>query len=246
MLSFSRSDVHDRGLDDALPRPCPEHPAPGVLLLAPQCQLRCPRGFRTPVGSRVDGCRRFRTDGHGCFRSDLERRSRYGEDLAPRFGFRGPYTAPQLAEGGQWDHEKHRRFWGIPGEMQSAVDGHQHDSHERMAQTDAQQDRHASHVPHRRGPPCAVACFRPVCDCVVTGKFRLGSGKMGRYTGGVFFSPAERPLTARAPCARPRPVAAEHPKPHIPGSIPDTPAEPPVPVDDPDPVDTPDEQPRDD
>jgi hypothetical protein len=43
-----------------------------------------------------------------------------------------------------------------------------------------------------------------------------------------------------------RPVAAEHPRPHIPGSIPDTPAEPPVPVDDPDPLDTPDEQPRDD
>ena len=41
-------------------------------------------------------------------------------------------------------------------------------------------------------------------------------------------------------------AAAEHPKPHIPGSIPDTPAEPPPPVDDPDPVDTPDEQPRDD
>ena len=40
--------------------------------------------------------------------------------------------------------------------------------------------------------------------------------------------------------------SAEHPKPHIPGSIPDTPAGPPVPVDDPDPVDTPDEQPRDD
>jgi hypothetical protein len=46
--------------------------------------------------------------------------------------------------------------------------------------------------------------------------------------------------------ASPRPVAAEHPKPHIPGSIPDTPAGPPVPVDDPDPLDTPDEQPRDD
>ncbi len=41
-------------------------------------------------------------------------------------------------------------------------------------------------------------------------------------------------------------AASEHPKPHIPGSIPDTPAEPPPPVDDPDPVDTPDEQPRDD
>jgi len=41
-------------------------------------------------------------------------------------------------------------------------------------------------------------------------------------------------------------VFAEHPKPHIPGSIPDIPAEPPPPVDDPDPVDTPDEQPRED
>ncbi len=39
---------------------------------------------------------------------------------------------------------------------------------------------------------------------------------------------------------------AEHPKPHIPGSIPEAPPEPPVPVNDPDPADTPDEQPRDD
>jgi hypothetical protein len=42
------------------------------------------------------------------------------------------------------------------------------------------------------------------------------------------------------------PGVAEHPKPHIPGSIPDAPPEPPVPVNDPDPADTPDEQPRDD
>jgi hypothetical protein len=41
-------------------------------------------------------------------------------------------------------------------------------------------------------------------------------------------------------------LLTEHPKPHIPGSIPDIPDEPPVPVNDPDPIDTPDEQPRDD
>jgi hypothetical protein len=45
---------------------------------------------------------------------------------------------------------------------------------------------------------------------------------------------------------QPPQTSLEHPKPHIPGSIPDTPPEPPVPVDDPDPSDTPDEQPRDD
>jgi hypothetical protein len=38
----------------------------------------------------------------------------------------------------------------------------------------------------------------------------------------------------------------EHSKPHIPGTIPQPPPEPPVPVEDPDPADTPDEQPRDD
>jgi hypothetical protein len=41
-------------------------------------------------------------------------------------------------------------------------------------------------------------------------------------------------------------MSLEHPKPHIPGTIPDAPSEPPPPVDDPDPADTPDEQPRDD
>ena len=41
-------------------------------------------------------------------------------------------------------------------------------------------------------------------------------------------------------------MSFEHPKPHIPGTIPEAPPEPRAPVDDPDPADTPDEQPRDD